>query len=71
MHTININLHNLKTALIFSMVNISARLFISTWFTYMPNYTIFCRSAADDLGGGGWNPTSPGWDYYGQKTQLF
>ena len=37
MHKININLHNLKTALIFSM-EISR---------YVPNYIIFRRSAAE------------------------
>ena len=45
MHKININLHNLKTALIFS-TEISRGLFVSTWFMYVPNYIIFRRSPA-------------------------
>ena len=52
MHKININLHNLKTALIFSIE-------ISTWFTYVPNYIIFRRSAAE-IRGGGIHPPPPG-----------
>ena len=52
MHKININLHNLKTALIFS-IEISRDYSSHTWFTYVPNYIIFRRSAAEVQGGGG------------------
>ena len=66
MHKININLHNLKTALIFSM-EISR--------DYSPNYIIFRRSAAEIRGGGGgWNPPPPPPPpalRWGQKTRLF
>ena len=40
MHKININLHNLKNRFDFQYGNF-ARLFVSTWFTYVPNYKIF------------------------------
>ena len=60
MHKININLHNLKTALIFSME--ISRDFVSTWFTYVPNYIIFRRSAAE-IRGGLWNPPHS-WSYF-------
>ena len=58
MHKININLHNLKTALIFSM-EISRGLFVLTWFTYVPNYKFFVAPRPRSEGGGGTNPPPP------------
>ena len=51
MHKIYINLHNLKYCFDFQY-GIFARLFVSTWFMYVPNYKIFPRSAAEIRGGG-------------------
>ena len=51
MHKININLHNLKTALIFSMEILWD---YSSWHglrIHVPNYIIFRRSAAEIRGG--------------------
>ena len=48
-----------------------ARLFVSTWFTYVPNYKICCPSAAEIRGGGGSTPPPPPAVRWGQKTRLF
>ena len=57
MHKININLHNLKTALIFR-IEISRDYLSRHGFTYVPNYIIFHRSAAE-IRRGGWNSPPP------------
>ena len=68
MHKININLHNLQTTLIFSM-EIFARVFVLTWFKYVPNYIIFVAPQPRSEGDG-WNPPSPGCEM-GSKDPVF
>ena len=69
MHKININLHNFKTALIFS-IEISRDCSSRHGLRSVPNYIIFRRSAAEIRGGGGIHPP-PLAVRWGQKTQLF
>ena len=72
MHTNNINLHNLKTTLIFCIE-------ISRDYTsrhglriHVPNYIIFRRSAAEIRGGGcGIHPPPPPAVRWSQKTRIF
>ena len=72
MHKIYINVHNLKTPLIFS-IEISRDYSSRPWFTYVPNYIIFRRSTAEIRRGGGWYPPPPPPPAvrWGQKTRLF
>ena len=51
MHKININLHNLKTALIFNMEISRDYLSRHGLRIHVPNYMIFRRSAAKIRGG--------------------